>query len=174
MMRVLLGSGGFRTPERVAILQEQMRSFFGGVERLLFIPYALADHDGYVRILTEKGLPGGYTLDGIHRHADPRAAVEQAQAVYVGGGNTFRLLSELYRLDLLEAIRGAMATKHCHSIARAGGGLLLAAVQVRDFLAGTFAKTAATWLRDAPGPGRFFSRPINSQEWSTWSRGLTS
>jgi dipeptidase E len=105
MMRVLLGSGGFRTPERVAILQEQMRSFFGAVERLLFIPYALADHDGYVRILTEKGLHGGYPLDAIHRHADPRAAVEQAQAVYVGGGNTFRLLSELYRLDLLEAIR---------------------------------------------------------------------
>jgi dipeptidase E len=105
VLRVLLGSGGFRTPERIALLNEQMRSFFGPGERLLFVPYALADHDGYVRLLTEKGLHGGYVLDGIHRHANPRAAVEQAQGLYVGGGNTFRLLSELYRLDLLDVIR---------------------------------------------------------------------
>ena len=40
-MRLLLGSGGFRTPERVQSLAETMRSFFGGVKRLLFVPYAL-------------------------------------------------------------------------------------------------------------------------------------
>ena len=46
-MRVLLGSGGFRTPERIAFLRHQMRSFFGPIDRLLFIPYALADYDQY-------------------------------------------------------------------------------------------------------------------------------
>jgi dipeptidase E len=104
-MRVLLGSGGFRTPERVQLLAEQMRSFFGDVERLLFVPYALYDHDRYVQVLTEKGLNAGYALDGLHRHADPRRAVREARAVFVGGGNSFRLLSELYRLDLLDPIR---------------------------------------------------------------------
>lgn len=104
-MRVLLGSGGFRTPERVALLSAEMRSFFGPVERLLFIPYALADHDGYVRAMTEKGIGAGYALDGIHRHADPVRAVREAPALFVGGGNTFRLLTELYRHGLLDPIR---------------------------------------------------------------------
>ncbi len=104
-MRVLLGSGGFRTPERVGFLAEQMRSFFGSVERLLFVPYALRDHDEYVHKLTEKGLHAGYALDGIHRHDDPREAVRRAEGIYIGGGNTFRLLNELYRLDLLDVIR---------------------------------------------------------------------
>jgi dipeptidase E len=104
-MRILLGSGGFRTPERVALLSAEMRSFFGDVERLLFVPHALADHDGYVRMLTEKGINAGYLLDGLHRHADPVRAVREAPALFVGGGNTFRLLAELYRLDLLEPIR---------------------------------------------------------------------
>jgi dipeptidase E len=104
-MRVLLGSGGFRTPERVRFLTEHMRTFFGDVERLLFIPYALQDHDNYVRVLVERGLHAGYELDGIHRHADPRAAVRAAQAVYVGGGNTFRLLHELYCFDLVDLLR---------------------------------------------------------------------
>lgn len=104
-MRLLLGSGGFRTEERVRLLAESMRAFFGPIRRLLFVPYALADHDGYVRAMTERGLHAGYELDGIHRHADPSAAVRSAEGLFVGGGNTFRLLNELYRRDLLAVIR---------------------------------------------------------------------
>jgi dipeptidase E len=104
-LRVLLGSGGFRTPDRVTFLAGQMHSFFGDIGRLLFVPYALQDHDGYVNSLTEKGINAGYELDGIHRHADPREAVRRAEGVFVGGGNTFRLLAELYRHGLLEVLR---------------------------------------------------------------------
>jgi hypothetical protein len=66
-MRVLLGSGGYRTPERVSLLAAEMRAFFGDRGRLLFVPYALADHDGFVQAMTERGLQAGYELDGIHR-----------------------------------------------------------------------------------------------------------
>ncbi|HLN29253.1 MAG TPA: dipeptidase PepE [Gemmataceae bacterium] len=104
-MRLLLGSGGFRTEERRARLTGQMQSFFGNIERLLFIPYARNDHDRYIEDLVEKGLHAGYALDGIHQRADPRKAVQDASAIYVGGGNTFRLLAALYRFDLLEMIR---------------------------------------------------------------------
>src|SRR5271155_1079595 len=79
MARLLLGSGGFRTPERVAFLAEQMRSFFGPLRRLLFVPYALADHDRYVAAMIERGIHAGYDLDGIHRHRDPVRAVREAE-----------------------------------------------------------------------------------------------
>jgi dipeptidase E len=82
-----------------------MRSIFGPVERLLFIPYALQDHDGYVQRMMERGLDGGYALDGIHRYPYPQKAVREAQAIYVGGGNTFRLLGDLYCFELLDVIR---------------------------------------------------------------------
>jgi dipeptidase E len=104
-MSILLGSGGFRTPERVAIWAEQMQSVLGNVRRVLFIPYALADHDGYVRVMTERGINAGYELVGIHRMPDPVGAVQEADAIFVGGGNTFRLLGQLYQLRLLEPIR---------------------------------------------------------------------
>jgi dipeptidase E len=104
-MRVLLGSGGFRTPERRARLSAEMRQFFGPIDRLLFIPYALANHDEYVRKLIENGLDAGYRTDPIHRHSDPVRAVREAPALFVGGGNTFRLLADLYRHGLLEPIR---------------------------------------------------------------------
>lgn len=105
MTRVLLGSGGFRTPDRIAFLTAQMRAFFGPVRRLLFVPYALADHDGYVRTLVERGIDGGYELDGIHHHPKPVRAVAEAEAIFVGGGNTFRLLDSIYRHGLLDVIR---------------------------------------------------------------------
>jgi dipeptidase E len=104
-MKLLLGSGGFRTPERVGLLADRMRAHFGAVDRVLFIPYALKDHDRSLQGFVERGLDGGYPLDGIHRHADPQRAVRDARAIYIGGGNTFRLLADLYRLDLLDVIR---------------------------------------------------------------------
>lgn len=104
-MRLLLGSGGYRTEERVRFLAGEMRDFFGRIGRILFVPFALADHDGYVTTLNQRGIDAGYELDGIHRHADPVRAVEQAEAIFVGGGNTFRLLTELYRHGLIDPIR---------------------------------------------------------------------
>lgn len=104
-MTILLGSGGFRTPERVAIWADQMRSVLGPASRVLFVPYALADHDGYVRMMVERGVNAGYRLDGIHMHSDQAGAVGRAEAVFVGGGNTFRLLTALYRFGLIDPIR---------------------------------------------------------------------
>jgi dipeptidase E len=89
----------------VSLLADAMRAFFGNVERLLFVPYALRDHDGYVKAMTERGLHAGYSLDGIHQHGDPVRAIEQAQGIFIGGGNTFRLLNDLYRFGLLDVIR---------------------------------------------------------------------
>jgi dipeptidase E len=104
-MRLLLGSGGFRTEERVQLLVSEMRAFFGSAKRLLFIPYALQDHDAYVQMLIKRGLDAGYELDPIHQHTEPTDAVRRAEAIYIGGGNTFRLLQELYRFGLVGLIR---------------------------------------------------------------------
>ncbi len=51
-------------------------------------------------------------MDGIHHHTDPARAVEQAQGIFIGGGNTFRLLNDLYRLRLLDVIRERV----CHGL----------------------------------------------------------
>ncbi|MSQ95906.1 MAG: dipeptidase PepE [Gemmataceae bacterium] len=104
-MRVLLGSGGFRTEERVRNLRAHLQAHLGGVKQVLFIPYALHDYDKYLQTMTERGLNACYELVGIHRCADPRAAVLSAQAIYIGGGNTFRLLNALYQHGLLDVIR---------------------------------------------------------------------
>jgi dipeptidase E len=104
-MSILLGSGGFRTPERIALLTRTMREHFGSIRKLLFVPYALHDHDKYIADLVTRGIDGGYELDPMHCHDDPVRAVWQAEGIFIGGGNTFRLLNSLYELHLLDVIR---------------------------------------------------------------------
>lgn len=104
-MRVLLGSGGFRTPERISLLTQTMREYFGSISKLLFIPYALQDHDQYVKTVLTRGLDAGYELDSIHTHPDPLRSIWDAEGIFVGGGNTFRLLKTLYDMELIDLLR---------------------------------------------------------------------
>lgn len=105
----MLASGGVRTPERLAALQSEMRELFDGCRSLLFVPWALADHDAYLTALRQRGFDAGFELQGIHRAADPVRAVEEAEGLYVGGGNSFRLLAALQQPGLMEAIRARVA-----------------------------------------------------------------
>jgi dipeptidase E len=89
---------------------DEIRGFLGdGVSRVLFVPFALADRDGYAAKARERFAAMGYGLDSLHQAADPVAAVEAAEAVFVGGGNTFRLLLALDELGVVEPLRRRVA-----------------------------------------------------------------
>lgn len=79
---------------------ETVTGFLDGAA-VTFVPYALADHDAYTAKVARALAPGGIRVSGPHTAADPHAAVERADAVFVGGGNTFRLLDTLQRLGLV-------------------------------------------------------------------------
>jgi dipeptidase E len=85
--------------------EAEIREFLGRGAELLFVPHALHDHEAYAETAREKFESIGYQLDSLHRAHDPRQAVNAAQAIFVGGGNTFRLLKALYEADLLSLIR---------------------------------------------------------------------
>ena len=84
---------------------EEIRDFLGKITRVLFVPYALYDRDAYASLAEERFQRMGQGLDSIHLAADARQAVNDAEAIFIGGGNTFRLLKALYDFDLPGAIR---------------------------------------------------------------------
>jgi len=83
----------------------EIRSFLGHVKRVLFVPYALLDRDTYAATAQARFQKMGYELSPVHAASDPIQAVYETDAVFIGGGNTFRLLKALYDVDLLAAIR---------------------------------------------------------------------
>lgn len=82
-----------------------IRERLAGVVRVLFIPHALANRDAYAETARTRFGAMGFELDSLHEAAEPRAAVEAAEAVFVGGGNTFRLLKALIDLGVLASLR---------------------------------------------------------------------
>ncbi len=75
--------------------------------RALFIPYAAVtfSFDAYEKKVKERFLETGHDIISVHHFEDPVSAVKQAEAIVVGGGNTFMLLRTIRENRLLDAIR---------------------------------------------------------------------
>ena len=108
-MRLLLLSNAKR--EGMGYLEharEHFRDFLGGtVKRVLFVPFAAVtkSYDDFVQQTLPVFDALGVAVEGIHRCTDPVAAVNEAPALMIGGGNTWKLLRELRNQALLPAIR---------------------------------------------------------------------
>jgi len=104
--RLLLLSTTKISESGFSLLAKEVSGFFGKIERILFIPYAVKDHGQYVNEMRELIFAElGYDLYSIHEANNPKEAIRSAQAIYVGGGNSFRLLKALYDHGILELIR---------------------------------------------------------------------
>jgi dipeptidase E len=83
----------------------EIRGALGTAGSVLFLPWALFDRDAYAGRVAERFSRMGFELESAHQAADPVSAIENAEAVFAGGGNTFRLLKALYDLRLIEPLR---------------------------------------------------------------------
>jgi dipeptidase E len=81
-----------------------IRELLGGVRSLLFIPFALHDRAAYTSRVRARFAREGIEVRGATADEGPQV-VEDAEAVFVGGGNTFRLLLQLQECDMVDALR---------------------------------------------------------------------
>ena len=88
-----------------------IRALLGGRRRVLFVPYAgvTIGWDAYAARTAMALGALGYAVESVHTAPSPAAAVRDAEAIAVGGGNTFHLLRALYASELLAPIRGRVA-----------------------------------------------------------------
>jgi len=84
---------------------DEIRDFIGTRKEILFIPYALHDHNNYSQIMSNRFSKIGCDVISIHRLQNVQEAINQAQIFFVGGGNTFRLLKSLYDNKILDLMR---------------------------------------------------------------------
>lgn len=85
--------------------EPEICDFLGKIGRVLFVPFALHDQNSYAAKTRMRFNAMGYELDSIHEAPDKPQAVKDAAAIFIGGGNTFRLLKALYDSEVLSLIR---------------------------------------------------------------------
>jgi dipeptidase E len=108
MRLLLLSNSRNYDGEYLAHAEGIIKEFLGpAVKTVLFVPYAAVriSYDEFAALVGRRFGELGYGLESVHAQSDPGAAVARAQAVVVGGGNTFQLLTKLYATGLIEAIR---------------------------------------------------------------------
>lgn len=108
--RLLLLSNGSELigAEPTEFTHSTVRTFLGKeVRKILFVPFAAVARtfDEYAARARQVFGPLGFEIESLHETTDARAAVERADAIAVGGGNTFHLLRGLYESSAVEAIR---------------------------------------------------------------------
>ena len=89
----------------------RIAEFLAGVRSVAFVPYAAVtfSYDEYERRVAERFAPLGLQISSVHRAANPAAAIRRADAVCVGGGNTFALARKMQQQGLMQAIRRKIA-----------------------------------------------------------------
>lgn len=85
-----------------------LAEFLADAQNLLFVPFALGDESAYGEKAVDRLGRMGIATAWADRTGDPPRQLADAGAVFVGGGNTFRLLDRLYTTGMLDAIRDAV------------------------------------------------------------------
>jgi dipeptidase E len=85
--------------------EHDIRDFIAGRASVLFVPYAVHDRRAYAAKAQERFREMGLSLTSIHDVSNMPRAVDETDVIFVGGGNTFRLLKGLHDHDLLDPIR---------------------------------------------------------------------
>lgn len=86
-------------------VETEIRDFLRDARKIVFVPFALYDRNQYAIQARDRFNKMGYDLVSVHDVSDQQSAIKEADAVFVGGGNTFRLLKGLYDWDLRDIIR---------------------------------------------------------------------
>ncbi|XP_046399903.1 alpha-aspartyl dipeptidase [Ischnura elegans] len=104
---LLLSTSTVFGSEYLQYAKTEIDSFFkrNNVAKILFIPFALRNHDEYARKVKDALSVWGYEVKSIHESSSYVEEVNNAQAFFIGGGNTFLLLKTLYDHSLIEPIR---------------------------------------------------------------------
>ncbi|MFN3756294.1 MAG: dipeptidase PepE [Flavobacterium sp.] len=92
-------------------LREEIAALFAGVESIVFIPYARPGgitHDEYTQRAAAFFNTLGIDVRGLHTFPNPSEAITQAEGVFTGGGNTFVLVSQLYKHQVMLPLEQAL------------------------------------------------------------------
>lgn len=85
-----------------------LKVFFKGAKTLLFIPYARPSgltYEDYTNIAKKALATIGINVKGIHEFENAKEAIKNAEGIFTGGGNTFELVNQLYKNDVLETLK---------------------------------------------------------------------
>ena len=85
-----------------------LQTFFKDVNMLLFIPFARPggiSYKDYTNIAKKAFATINIDVKGIHEFENPKEAIKSAEGIFTGGGNTFELVNQLYKNEIITVLK---------------------------------------------------------------------
>ncbi|MBI5542046.1 MAG: dipeptidase PepE [Bacteroidia bacterium] len=112
-MKLLLISNSTNAGEEyLAYPMPHIKDFLGSKSlNCVFLPYAAVtfSYDEYEQKVQKRFNEIGHNIKSIHKFSNPVEAIENADAIVVGGGNTFQLISKIYENNLVDVVRNKVS-----------------------------------------------------------------
>lgn len=93
--------------EYLEYLLPELEVFFKDCASILFIPYARPgglSHEDYTDRVRTAFAKINKTVTGLHEFEHPQDAIQNAEAIFTGGGNTFLLVTQLYKNKVMDVL----------------------------------------------------------------------
>jgi dipeptidase E len=123
------------TAPGMGFLEHAMRAIqevLDGCASVLFVPLASSHPDAYATVMRDALASIGVRVTSLHQADDVAAAVADAEAVFVGGGNSFRLVRALRQIHALDALRSTVDTGVPYLGASAGSNLACPSIRTTN------------------------------------------
>lgn len=88
-----------------------LKKFFDGIDEILFIPYARPSglsYSEYTKVAQKAFKKINIEVNGIHVFDNAKNAIKKAKGIFVGGGNTFELVNQLYKNEVIDIIKSVV------------------------------------------------------------------
>ena len=108
MKAILASTSTLHDQDYLEYLIPHLPELYKDIEEVIFIPYARPggiSHEEYTEKARNAFSKSGIRIKGIHEFDDPVEAIRNASGIFTGGGNTFLLVSELYRKKVMNVIK---------------------------------------------------------------------
>jgi len=109
MKNIILGSTStIHGSGYLEYILNDLKDFFNNTDEILFIPYARPSgktYEEYTDIAKKAFAKIDKSVKGIHEFENPIEALKNAKGIFTGGGNTFVLVNQLYKNDIMTTLR---------------------------------------------------------------------
>ena len=108
---ILASTSTLHAQEYLEYILPELSSLFNKGKNILFIPYARPggiSHDEYTLKVQTAFKDSFFNITGIHEHKNAKKAIENAEGIFTGGGNTFLLVKNLYKNEVITALISAI------------------------------------------------------------------
>ena len=112
MKNIILGSTStIHGSGYLEYILNDLKDFFNKTDDILFIPYARPSgktYEEYTDVAKKAFAKIDKSVKGIHEFKNPKEALKNTKGIFTGGGNTFVLVNQLYRNDIMTTLRNVV------------------------------------------------------------------